>query len=242
MSPRMIITIVIAALFLLPVAGFLILLATGSAGSATDLLGELAKTLLQLALIVVVGAYVTTLFAGYAATRAAEETKYRNLVQALESLSTSYWQVKKALYIILAHRSAKSYGEQIRQIVDLRLDLQRLDNEISSGMYPPIQSKGSVTCNLGQLDKCLGRVIDEWKHNYWRLSQLQNQDETAVKPEDRRVPAELDRLPELTAAISHDFVAIHQPFEDAANEIRAQIRRQQRSLGVDAIDGDEGVE
>lgn len=41
----------------------------------------------------------------------------------------------ESFQIIEAHGFARSYGIEMRKILDLKIELQRLDNEIVSGMY-----------------------------------------------------------------------------------------------------------
>jgi hypothetical protein len=210
-----------------------------------DLVKELAKTLLQLVLIGIVGVFAKHLFdravenqrqateelqhkrdleeAERQRTRARDEAEHKALVTALDSLTTNYWQIKKALHIIAAHRSAKSYGEQMRQIIDFRLQLQRLDNEISAGMYPLIERQGVVTQSLLKLDSRLGDLTDEWRVHYWRLARVQERDEKIEDPEKKQVPGEIDKLLELEKIREDNFKDFHQLFENAANEIRRLI-------------------
>jgi hypothetical protein len=193
-----------------------------------DLLKQAASTLLQLALIVVLGAYAKYLLDQYSADRQRRETQHQAQIEALNSLTKSYWQIKKAFHIIDAHRSAKSYGKQMRQIIDYRLELQRLNNEIQAGLYALDQVDiDTIKTNLDEMDKRLGEVIDEWKVHYLRLSRLQNQDEATDKPNEKKVPNEIGKLSVL-GAIKKDgkYEAIHVPFESAVTPIRDQLKRE----------------
>ena len=199
----------------------------------TDLLKKAGSTLLQLGLLGTLGAYAKFLLDEYSADRQRQlaeadrerelrETKHTSQIKALNSLTTNYWQIKKALHIIDAHRSAKSYGEQMRQIIDYRLELQRLNNEIAAGLYA-LEDADSITQSLSEMDARLEAVMKEWQSQYLRLSQLQKQDEATDKAEDGRVPDEIGSLPELNAIRQDRFKAIHGPFERAAAPIRGQL-------------------
>jgi hypothetical protein len=153
-----------------------------------------------------------------AAARAAHALR----LKALTTLTSSYWNTKKALKIIEAHRSAKSYGEQIRVVIDHRLELQQLDNEISAGMYA-LDNAHEIGRALSEIDEQLGRVTDEWRDKYLMLSQLQKEDEETLKPQDKKVPGEIERLPQFRAVRANGFAALHDPFERAANLIRPQV-------------------
>jgi hypothetical protein len=214
---------------------FLVIFLSSPSAVQAELRKETGKILLQLALIGILGAYAKFLLDGYAAARQQEverlereresrETKYKTQLEALNSLTTSYWEIKKAFHIIGAHRSAKSYGEQIRQIIDYRLKLQRLHNEIAAGLYGlDDQDISTIRENLSEMDTRLQEVIDEWKSHYLRLSRLQKQDEATNVPEQKRVPSEIDALPVLNQIGQDGFNAIHSPFESAAAPIRNQI-------------------
>jgi len=152
---------------------------------------------------------------------AAKDTHERRL-KALASLTNNYWNAKKALKIIEAHRSAKSYGEQVRVVIDHRLALQQLANEIRAGVYA-LDGADEIDGALGEIDRMLAGVIDEWRDQYLRLSQLQKQDEAQEDPQFKKVPGEIDRLPNFNAARENSYAALHDSFERAAGIIRSQV-------------------
>jgi hypothetical protein len=231
---------VIFALIALAVGLFVFIFASGDVALRTELSKEAAKTLLQLVLIGVGGTYAKFLLDQYVTERQRQieqlerdntlrEARRKARIEALNALTTSYWQIKKAFHIISAHRSAKSYGEQMRQIIDYRLELQRLNNEIAANMYV-LDDKEAITGNLTEMDGCLEEVLQEWKDVYLQLSQLQKQDEATDKPEEKKVPHKIDALPELNRIKQDRFKAFHGLFEKAANPIRKQILRESKSL------------
>jgi hypothetical protein len=224
---------------------FGIIFISADAAVRTDLLKKAASTLLQLALIGILGASAKFLLDRYSADRQRRldqsereqeqrEIEHKAQIKALNSLTTSYWQIKKALHIIDAHRSAKSYGAQVRQIIDYRLELQRLNNEIQAGL-PELEEVDTIADNLFALDSQLEKVINEWKSNYLELSQLQNRDEAMQEPEKKKVPQRIGNLAELSATREDNFEAIHAPFVNAVTPIRDQLKRDLRTeIGVQA--------
>lgn len=204
---------------------------------------EVAKTLLNLLFVGIAAVLVKAVVDRYVAARererlesaqreaqarlsadraaAAATAAHALRLKALTTLTNSYWNAKKALKIIEAHRSAKSYGEQIRVVIDHRLELQQLDNEISAGMYA-LDHAHEIGTSLGEIDDQLGRVTDEWRDKYLTLSQLQKEDER-LEPQDKKVPGEIERLPAFRAVRANGFAALHDPFEKAANRIRPQV-------------------
>jgi hypothetical protein len=116
-----------------------------------------------------------------------------------------------------------SYGEQMRQIVDYRLELQRLHNAIAAGLHALDEDDiDTITRNLSEMDEQLGKVIDEWKVQYLRLSQLQKHDEATDEPNETKVPNAISKLSELGATREDGFKAIHSPCVNAVTPIREQ--------------------
>jgi hypothetical protein len=233
MSGRQVLMVFIA-IAAVSVALFGIIFIAADATLRTDLLKEAASTLLQLALIGILGAFAKYLLDRYSADRQRRldqsereqeqrEIEHKAQINALNSLTTSYWQIKKALHIIDAHRSAKSYGAQVRQIIDYRLELQRLNNEIQAGLYA-LDDVDTIKSNLDAMDNRLEDVIDEWKANYLELAQLQNRDEKRRRSR-KKVPDKIGDLAALKKMRGDgDFKAIHVPFQNAVTPIRDRLK------------------
>ncbi len=238
MSGSRVLLILVAIVGVLAVA-FILILVSGDSALQTELWKEAAKTILELVLIGVIGTYATFLFNQYATDRqkqlekrerdaALREAEHKSRVEALNALTTSYWQIKKALHIIGAHRSAKSYGEQMRLIIDYRLELQRLNNEIMASTYA-LNETDTISNNLSEMDDRLEELLEEWKSKYLGLSQLQKEDETTDDPKKKGVPSQIDALPALNRIKKDRFEALHGPFQRAAGPIRKQLLADLRS-------------
>ncbi|WP_291981271.1 hypothetical protein [Luteitalea sp.] len=193
---------------------------------------EVAKTALNLLFVGIAAMLARTVVDRYVAARERERAAlerreaeasaaHARRLAALTTLTSSYWNVRKCLTIIDAHRSAKSYGEQIRLIIDHRLDLQQLDNDICAGMHA-LEQPFRIGNAIRALDAQLARLTDEWREKYLMLSQQQKADEL-VGPEAKKVPAAIEALPVLEALRADKAPALHTPFEDAAGLIRRQV-------------------
>jgi hypothetical protein len=215
---------------------------TGDTAFRMELFKEAARTILQLLLIGMLGAFASFLFTEYASARdkefqtrenrkALQASQHQSRLEALNTLTRLYWETRKAFDIIDAHRSAKSYGEQMRQIIEYRIELKRLDNEIAAGMYA-INDKAtreSIGKCLFELIHLLREAIEEWKTQYLRLSGLQVQDEKLEDPKKKKVPQEIDKLPILAGLRQDNFQTLHDLFEEAARPIREQLRSELQS-------------
>ena len=225
---------IILTIFSIILVGVLVLFyLAGDEVFRIELLKEVANTVLQLLLIGILGAIATFLLDQYAVARrktienrerekALQEARQQRRVEALNTLTTLYWQIRKAFFIIDANQSAKSYGEQMKQIVDYWIDLKRFDNEVAGGMYF-LKDYKKVADNLNELDQKLKGALREWEDEYWRLSRLQIQDEKKDEPSERKVPEELKQLLKLSEIRQDDFKSLHDPFERAARPIREQL-------------------
>jgi hypothetical protein len=205
------------------VAVFLSILFTGDAAFRMELWKEAAKTIPQLLLIGLLGAFASFLFTEYARDKALQAAQHKSRLKALNKLTSLYWETRKAFDIIDAHRSAKSYGEQMRQIIDYRIEFQRLDNDIAAGIYA-VKDGEATGKSLFDLINLLKEAIEEWEKEYLRLSRLQIQDEKQEDPAKKKVPQEIDKLPTLACLKRNDFKTLHDHFEKAARPIREQLR------------------
>jgi hypothetical protein len=236
------VSVILVSISIILAAIFLYILFTGDITFRIELLKEAAKTILQLLLLGLLGAFASFLFTEYAAKRdkqnqmlerknALKAAQHQSRLEALNTLTHLYWETRKAFDIIDAHRSARSYGEQMRQIIEYRIELRRLDNEIVAGMYAinDKETRESIGKCLFELIHLLRQAIEEWKTQYLRLSGLQVQDEKLEDPKKKKVPQEIDKLPVLARLRQDNFQTLHDLFEEAARPIREQLRSELQS-------------
>jgi len=159
-----------------------------------------------------------------------EEHKYR--VEALNKLTENYWGIKKALHIIMGHKSAKSYKEQMHLIVDHRLNMQQLHNEVLGKVYNFNDIDGISNC-LTILDEKLELLVNEWTKEYLDISWRQLIDEKSP-PKDKQVPSMIKGLTEL-GSIWNKIGIIHDPYQVAAELMRREILKDQNDQKIKGV-------
>ena len=190
---------------------------------------EVLKTSLQLFLIGVLSMLAREVHRSYSMQkaelqRAADEASVKRTqdhnarVSALNQLTQGYWGVKKCLYIIHGHKSALSYKKQMHLIIDHRLQLQKLNNEIVVGMYV-LNMSDRIEKWLAILVDQLEKRVNEWTEMHLKLSWQQSEDEESAVA-NKKVPDMVENLPALKA-LWDDINLIHRPFEEAASLIRS---------------------
>jgi hypothetical protein len=186
----------VAGIVVLSGAVWLVIYYDAAETTRTRMVGDGASVLLQLVLISVFGLVAKHFLdehiadrdrrlKEHAAMQEQETARRQKQIQTLNSAVASYFEIKKALLIINAHRSAKSYGEQMRQILDYRVELQRLQNETRASVNL-FRGKRRIVNGLGRIDKLLERLVDEWEQCYPALSVLQRRDEQYARAIDDR--------------------------------------------------------
>jgi heme exporter protein D len=191
---------------------------------------EVAKALLNLAVLVVVSVILKLLVDRHAEGRQRREELRTRRVEALNKLTLGYFSVKKALHLIHGYGTIEVYGEQMRQIIDQRYVLQQLSNEADAGLFE-LPCDENVVSALGRLDAQLSRIIDEWRKAFPTLGTgsrgaLRRGDADATEISDRI--ATLDVLLHIRdnhyAALHDPFVAAATPFRDALASTRKPLR------------------
>lgn len=109
--------------------------AAGSTG--TPFQTKLAELTLQLAVIVVIGAIAKALFDWGMAQRSREKRKREAQVEFLKRVRAAHIVVQHARDLLKAHRSPKTYGEQLRRLMELRPEVEEIseDLRVSSGLF-----------------------------------------------------------------------------------------------------------
>lgn len=168
----------IVAVLVLAITGVAAIYLSLGSGGRTDLRIELAKALLQLGVVGVVGGFVTWLLSerSKANERAVQERdKRRERQEALNELRRSAAgrlvsatnAVRRAPLLIESHRSKKTYGEQMRGLVDVWLDLSLLRHEQeSAGAFA---RHGSINKQITAMQHYLDSLIKEWRDEYRSL-------------------------------------------------------------------------
>jgi hypothetical protein len=165
--------------------------------------------------------------------REKEKEERTRKVEALNRLTEGYWGIKKALHIIMAYKSAKSYNEQMYHIIDYRLDLQQLNNEVLGDVYG-FAHKQEISEELNMFDKKINLLVDEWTDNNLELSWQQIKDKDKP-PKKKKVPELIASLPKLKC-IWDDINIVHDPFKRAAKLIREEVLKNIRKESSNTIE------
>ena len=153
---------------------FAIYWATKDWEDAPDLLISLGNAGLTLAFGGILGGLVRLLFdawADRAAHRDATQTFYRNILNDLKSV---YDDVERVRLLVEAHKSAKTYGAQMRALPDA---ITRLRN-IKRALEPGFETlKDELEPVLVEMIEFLDDLMAEFRDNYLEVSRLQSLDE-----------------------------------------------------------------
>jgi hypothetical protein len=86
---------------------------------------------------------------------------------AIARVVTATNVVRKAPLLIESHRSKKTYGEQVRAVLDAKLDLSlvRHEQESSKAFSKPYD----MAAEIQKMEHYLKRIVDEWKKEYKNL-------------------------------------------------------------------------
>jgi hypothetical protein len=163
-----------------------------SDASRTQILLEVAKIFLQLMAIGVLGAFAKWSFDEYNRHRDRAATLNEFRKDALRSLIGVTNQVRKVPLLIEAAQSARTYGEQMRGIVDSRHELSFIRHEIQTA-GEAFSELTKIRGHIRTMESYLDGLIDEFKAEYRELSRVQTS-----KPEDVwRAIQELPKLKDL---------------------------------------------
>ena len=168
------------------------------------------------------------------------------ITSLLSDLKAVHDRTAKARLLIAAHRSAATYGDELRALIEARvvlLNVERALKDRSDGVSKPTQA--SVTTAARSMGNYLGGLIDEFRHCYKPLADAQRGYEARAAAlsklfgeADKAEPPELptfvwDRLGELPrlrvlladqdgSAYSSDFI---EPLDNATAALRAELAR-----------------
>jgi hypothetical protein len=226
-----------AALLVGAGAGSAVLLAPWVDADVARLLYGAAVALVFTAFL---GGLVKLLMDDAAAVRKRQENAAEFVVNVLADLKDVYDRVGRARIVIPAHRSAKTYGEEMRDIIDARvklLNVIRAVTQRADGVSPAVLRH--VAARAGEMEGYLAEITSEFKENYKRVSDLQAAYEAARKPDGGTPPgpwradqpspdpwAALQLLPRLAELVDGgarwrgSFVT---PLERATGALRAEL-------------------
>ncbi len=177
--------LVLGVILFLSLVLSLIIFFTGDADLKESAKLEFLKILLQLLLLTALGTIVKIILENYnEAKKKAEIELERNKEKEIErsqyfnslrkDLINSIQNVRRSRSIIIANKSAKTYGEQMKEIMDAKFEVSDLKEEIANSEYSiknslKLESKKA----LNGIEKYISNLIIEYRENYKDLSETQ---------------------------------------------------------------------
>ena len=188
MSQRLYTTLTILVVFCVLVVG--LMYANSNTENRDTIRLEVAKTFLQLMAIGVLGALVKWLFDQHTLARSRADALNEFRKEILRRLISVTNEVRKVPLLIESAQSAKTYGEQMRSLIDSRLELSFIRHELDTANQT-FSNSSEVRAHLRTMELYLDELIDEFKDEYRNLSKKQTE-----KPEV--VWSEIQKLPKLS--------------------------------------------
>lgn len=139
-----------------------------------ELLIDLGKTGASLSLISVIGGLVQWILKNREFEKRKEDERvsfYRNILSDLKSV---YDRVEKARLLIEAHRTAKTYGEQMRELIGGVVTLHNIKRALNPE-FPGLANK--IEPCINPMSQFIKGLLTEYRDNYKRVSLLQEIDE-----------------------------------------------------------------
>lgn len=149
--------------------------------------------------------------------RQKEEARLQFIRNILADFKSVYDRVESCRLLVEAHRSAKTYGEQMRQLVGGVVTLHNIKRALDPE-FPLL--KEELSDPIHEMNGFLKKLLQEFRDNYREISELQAADEAWNKHQRDTLPAQgkepadynpvsrawakIETLPELSALRSDD--------------------------------------
>jgi hypothetical protein len=223
----------LAVLSVASIGGVALIAASGSVEPDT-LWFEIAKTILQVGVVLALGALLSLLTSDYQREQQRAESRQEVLRDILGRATTSYNDVKRARRLLRAHAMTKdgtailagAYDNQIAAINDAQLQFETMADEIQ-GAFPDLAV--SLATEFDTVEKSLNALLSEYEDN---------------RPNFEGEPLELgiDHLPALNSFLEHPtkagasravtttpgFAPVHNAFHRAQLKVWDQFLQTQR--------------
>ncbi len=219
----------------------LMLILTWNQDKPNGLLIDMGKTGASLALVTVIGGIVQLILKERDAAKQKEAerlTFYRNVLSDFKNV---YDKIEKARLLIQAHRTAKTYGEQMRELIDGVVILHNIKRALNPE-FPDLLDY--LEPRINKMSAFIKNLLAEYQENYKRISVLQSIDEeklallklgiankTIPEVRDEEIPGsawkEMEKLSKLSAIREENFSKYRSDFlvhlDEASTFIRSQI-------------------
>jgi hypothetical protein len=146
---------------------------------ASQLTGKSRETLqssaIALVFVALLGGLVKLLLDDSQRNRDRRTEQARFVSAMLSDLKAVYDQVERSRIVIEAHRSARTYGEEMRGLIDARVQLQNVARALDTGTTGIADDRRStITESVAAMEAYLGRLTDEFRTKYKEISDAQS--------------------------------------------------------------------
>lgn len=152
---------------------------------ASRLTGKLRETLqsaaIALVFVALIGGLVKMLLDDYQRGREKRAEKARFVSAILGDLKSVYDRVERARILISAHHSAKTYGDEMRDLIDGRVQLRNVARALeagTSGISPTREN--AIDSAVKAMEHYLATLTDEFQSRYKEISNAQRIHEARV--------------------------------------------------------------
>lgn len=152
----------------------LMLFLTWDVQNPNSLMIDLGKTGASLSLISVIGGLVQFILKNRETEKQREKEILIFYKAILSDFKSVYDMVEKARLLIEAHRTAKTYGEQLRGLIDGVVILHNVKRGLNPG-FPDLEM--ALKPYINSMNQFIKGLLSEYRDNYKRISILQEIDE-----------------------------------------------------------------
>ena len=151
------------------------LLLTSEEKYANELLIHLGKTGVTLSLISVVGGLVQWILKNRELEKQKEEELLQFYKNLLSDFKAVYDKVERARLLIQANQTAKTYGEQMKELISCVVILHNIKRALNPE-FPILQVELKESIN--KMNHFFKELLKEYRENYKRIAVFQLKDET----------------------------------------------------------------
>ena len=123
------------------------------------------------------GGIVKILFEDYQRKKERRDQQARFTSNILDDLKSVYDRVERSRTLIPAHQSAKTYGEEMRDLIEARVKLLNVKRALMKG-DSGLKKENEIVERVDEMQKHLKKLTDEFKENYRPIAILQEQFES----------------------------------------------------------------
>jgi hypothetical protein len=102
------------------------------------------------------------------------------LLTVLSDLKSVYDRAERSKVLIAAHQSAKTFGDEMRGLIDARTKLLSVSRSVKANQLIGESERNELDKHVTSMASYLTRLINEFRDHYISLSQMQRRYESAM--------------------------------------------------------------